>query len=252
MKAVFRITVFLWLFLAGAAAIVASSLEHNFEKGNELYTDGDYRGAIDEYEKVIAAGYESAELYYNLGNAYFRDGQLGRAIMNYIRARELDPGDDDIRANLEFARQFTIDKIEVSEETIILDYINRFFDSFTLNWITWITVILYVLSAALVLAGFVYRWYLIPMPVLATVLVLFVISAIFTGVKLDRDVLTRQGVVLAQQVDVKNGPGEDFNTKFTAHAGLIFEIEREEAGFYWVNFENRLKGWVPTGAVAEI
>jgi tetratricopeptide (TPR) repeat protein len=228
------------------------TLDYNFDKGNELYSAGDYAGAAGEYEKVISAGYESAELYYNLGNAYFREGQLGLAIANYIRAQRLDPGDEDIAANLEFARQFTIDKIEVSEETIVLDYIDRFFNSFTLNGIAWITAVLYVLTMTIILLRFVYRRFHIATPVFVLILSLFTVGAVFTGVKLDRDVLTRQGVVVDQQADVKNGPGENFNTKFTAHAGLVFEIEQEEAGYYWVNFENRLKGWIPKSVAVEI
>ncbi len=235
-----------------ATAAWPSSLDYNFQQGNKLYTDGDFAGAVAEYEKIVSAGYESAPLYYNLGNAYFREGQLGHAIMNYIRASRLNPGDDDIRANLEFARQFAIDKIEVTEGTIVLDYINRFFDSFTLHWITWIAFILYLLTMAIIMIGFIYRWYRIPIPVFATVLTLFLVAGIFTAVKVDRDVLTREGVVIAQQADVKNGPGEDFNTKFTAHAGLVFKIEREESGYYWVNFENRLKGWIPKSVAEEI
>jgi len=234
------------------SSTLAGSLDHNFEQGNKLYTEGDYAGAIQEYEKIVSAEYESAELYYNLGNAYFREGQLGLAIMNYIRATRLDPGDDDIQANLAFARQFAIDKIEISEETILLDYINSFFDSFTLNGITWIAVVLYLLTIVIILVRFIYNRYHVPTPVFVAALLLFVVAVAFTGTKLDRDVLTRRGVVLVQQADVKNGPGEDFNTKFTAHAGLMFVIEREEAGYYWVNFENRLKGWIPKAVAAEI
>lgn len=240
------------VLLVGLSSASAVTLDYNFEQGNKLYTEGDYAGAIQEYEKIVAADYESAELYYNLGNAYFRNGQLGLAIMNYIRAIRLDPGDSDIQANLEFARQFAIDKIEVSEETIILDYINRFFDSFTLNGITWVAAILYLLTTAIILVHFLYHRYRVPTPVFTAILALFVVALIFTGVKLDRDVMTRRGVVLVQQADVKNGPGEDFNTKFTAHAGLMFVIEREEAGYYWVNFENRIKGWIPKAVAAEI
>lgn len=240
------------LLWAGASPAVAGSFDHNFEQGNRFYTEGDLGKAIEEYEKILAAGYHSPELYYNLGNAYFRQGQLGLAIMNYIRGRRLDPRDDDIRANLEFARQFAIDKIEVTEETIILEYINRFFDSFSLNEITWLAAILYVMTAACLLIRFIYRWYHIPTPLIIAVLVLFLASGVFTGVKLDRDILTRKGVVLAQQAEVRSGPGEDFSAKFTAHAGLIFNIEREEAGYYWVNFENRLKGWIGKAVAGEI
>lgn len=234
------------------ASSAASSLDHNIEQGNKYYTDGDLQAAIAEYEKVITAGYESAQLYYNLGNAYFRDGQLGLAIMNYVRAKRLAPRDEDIQANLEFAHRFAVDRIEVTEQTIVLDFINKFFDSFTLNEITVIAAVLYVLTMCLLLLRFIYRKIYIPMPVFSVVVLLFIIAAVFTGVKVDRDVLVRQGVVLVQETEIKSGPGEDFNTKFSVHAGLMFNIEREEAGYYWVNFENRLKGWIQKSAAAEI
>jgi len=230
----------------------ASTLEYNFEQGNQLYIDGNYSGAVEEYEKILQAGYESPQLYYNLGNAYFRDGQLGLAIANYTRARRLSPRDDDIRANLEFAHQFAIDKIEVSEEAILLDYINNFFDSFSINEITVVTVILYILTVIVILARYIYRRLYIYSPVILALIILLSISLLFAGVKLDRDVITRTGVVLGQQVEVKNGPGDDFSEQFVAHAGLTFNIEREESGYYLVNFENRLKGWIEKSAVAEI
>ncbi len=230
----------------------ADSLDRNFELGNKFYIEGDYTKAIAEYEKILGAGYHSAELYYNLGNACFREGKLGLAVANYIRAKRLAPRDEDIRVNLEFARRFAIDKIEVTEETILLDYINRFFDSFSLDEITTLAIMLYILTAAVILVRFIYRWMYVYTPVAVILLALFFFSAIFTGVKLERDALTRSGVVLDQQAEVKNGPGDDFSNQFTAHAGLMFRIEREESGYFLVNFENRLKGWIPKKAIAEI
>jgi tetratricopeptide (TPR) repeat protein len=234
------------------ALLWADGLDRNFELGNEFYIEGDYTKAISEYEKILKTGYHSAELYYNLGNACFRDGQLGLAVANYIRAKRLAPRDEDIRVNLEFARRFAIDKIEVTEETILLDYINRFFDSFSLNEITTLAIILYILTAAVILVRFIYRRIYIYTPVVVILLALFFFSAVFTAVKLERDVLTRTGVVLDRQAEVKNGPGDDFSNQFTAHAGLMFRIEREESGYFLVNFENRLKGWILKEAIAEI
>ncbi len=230
----------------------ASTLEYNFEKGNEHYANGEYRQAITEYERVLQADYHSGELYFNLGNAYFREGMLGYAIKNFIRARRLDPRDDDIISNLEFARQFAIDKIEVTEETIFFQYVNRFFDSFNLNEISWLTGICFVLLIAAIILGRLYRLISIPVPVLVILIVFFSSTALLTGVKLDRDVLTHTGVVISDQAEVKNGPGEEYNNQFTAHAGLIFKIEREESGYYLVNFENRLKGWIKISAADEI
>ncbi|MEZ5358474.1 MAG: tetratricopeptide repeat protein [Candidatus Zixiibacteriota bacterium] len=243
---------FLLLSIILSAAVSANTLEYNFEKGNEYYANGEFKQAIGEYEKILQADYQSAEVYYNLGNAYFRQGMLGHAIKNYIRARRLAPRDDDIIANLDFARQFAIDKIEVTEETIFFQYVNKFFDWFSLSEVTWLSGILLVLVIAGMFIGSLYRWVRIPTPLLVTIAACFIITAIFAGVKLDRDVLTRTGVVISEQTEVRNGPGEDYNNQFTAHAGLVFKIEREESEYYLVNFENRLKGWIARAAVDEI
>lgn len=247
-----RFTRFFIFCLLLSLPVAANTLEYNFEKGNEFYANGEFQKAISEYKKILQADYQSAELYYNLGNAYFRQGMLGYAIKNYIRARRLEPRDDDIIANLEFARQFAIDKIEVTEETILFQYVNKFFDWFSLTEITWLTGIMFVLLVLALLAGKIYHWIRVPTPLLIVLLALFVSVTLLAGVKLDRDVLTRTGVVISDQVEVKNGPGEDYNKQFTAHAGLVFKIEREEAGYYLVNFENRLKGWIMESAVDEI
>ena len=78
-----------------------------FTAGNQHYANKEYARAIKAYQQVLAQGVESAQLYYNLGNAYFKHGDLGHAIANYLKARRLDPANEEIQFNLEFARQFT-------------------------------------------------------------------------------------------------------------------------------------------------
>ena len=76
-----------------------------FEEANRLYEQGKYPEAIQRYETMIKAGRNSAGVYFNLGNAYFKQGQLGRALLNYRKANQLEPRDPDIQANLRFARE---------------------------------------------------------------------------------------------------------------------------------------------------
>ena len=83
-----------------------------FRAGVEAYTAGDYASALRDWQDVEATGLMSKELYYNLGNAYFKDSQIAPAILWYERALRLDPSDADVRYNLEYARALTQDKIE--------------------------------------------------------------------------------------------------------------------------------------------
>lgn len=92
---------------ARAADVPEASPQARFYRANALYNEGQYLGAAAEYEALATAGAQSAPLYFNLANAYFKAGQLGQAILNYERARRLDPADPDIRANLSFAQAST-------------------------------------------------------------------------------------------------------------------------------------------------
>ncbi|NJN94350.1 MAG: tetratricopeptide repeat protein [Anaerolineales bacterium] len=79
---------------------------------NEKYEAGDYAEASAIYEAILDSGLSHSSVYYNLGNAYFKQGDLGRAILNYRRAQSLDPRDGDIAVNLSIARAQTVDKLE--------------------------------------------------------------------------------------------------------------------------------------------
>src|SRR5688500_8636546 len=90
-------------FLLGCLLMV-QCVAADFESANRLYEKGDYAGAAAGYQSVVQSGKASAEVYFNLGNAHFKNGQIGKAIASYRRAQELTPRDPDIRANLNFAR----------------------------------------------------------------------------------------------------------------------------------------------------
>ena len=119
------------------------------DDASEAYRKGDYKKSIELYEKVIAdhlaKGDESPEIYYNLGNAYFRDNQIGKAILNYNRALLLSPGDSDIRHNLRFANTRIEDKIVPSNHFFLTDWFNSIQHLFNSN--TWgvIAIVLFFL-----------------------------------------------------------------------------------------------------------
>ena len=84
-------------------AMTGQETEWNF--GNEAYREGDFEKAIAHYEQLITDGVRNGRVHYNLGNAYFKNEQLGPALLNYYRAEKLMPGDDDIRQNIEMANE---------------------------------------------------------------------------------------------------------------------------------------------------
>ena len=83
-----------------------------YQEGNRLYQEGNFEEALASYLRLVEAGFESGEVYYNLGNTHFKLGDLAQSILYYERARRLLPGDADVQANLELARSLTVDEIE--------------------------------------------------------------------------------------------------------------------------------------------
>ena len=92
---------------------------------NQAYQEGAYQDAIEAYSAVQSGGYNSPGLEYNLGNAWFKSGNLARAILHWERALALAPGDDDTIANLELARSITVDAVEPLPTFWLFDLVSR-------------------------------------------------------------------------------------------------------------------------------
>ena len=107
------------VLIVGNASAQESSATGLMARANERYERGEYAEAAQQYEALIDRGYSDAALYFNLGNAYLENGDLGRAILNYLRARELSPRDPDIRDNLDLARGMTADGIAAERGPLI-------------------------------------------------------------------------------------------------------------------------------------
>lgn len=121
------------LFLIFSSVMIFAQPEVFIQQGNRYYQKQDYNQAVQSYLKVLNEGYESAELYYNLGDAYYREGKLGYAILNYERALKLSPGDDDIRHNLALANSRTIDRLNTLPDFFLFQWWESFLALFTFS-----------------------------------------------------------------------------------------------------------------------
>ena len=150
-----RLFIMTMLLLMSASLLGADKSPDEFVAANKFYEEKDYASAIRLYESIINQGNESAEVYFNLGNAYFKSGDLGYAVLYYTKARRLSPADEDIRHNLEFARRFS----RVQMEGVQLNPINTFFDSlvdsYRLDFLAWVSSAFFVLFFLTVAAGVV-------------------------------------------------------------------------------------------------
>ncbi len=223
-----------------------------FLEGNRLYQEGDYPGAARAYEQILELGVTAPELEYNLANAYLKTGQTGGAVLHYRRALVLRPKFESAEQNLVYARSLTQDvKPDEGASAPRWDWVSRLRLGPGLA-----SGLLFAVFTAFAAAGAMrLRWWR-ERPA-ATVLqgvlgglVLLLAAALFFEWHLieGRD----EGVVVAKEIDVRAGPGDQYTVSFRLHEGTEVEIVRGSPGWREVRVSDRLQGWAPETAVTAI
>jgi tetratricopeptide (TPR) repeat protein len=227
-----------------------------FERGNQLYQEADFAGAIEAYEAVRAAGFVSPALHYNLGNAYFKSGDLGRSILEWERALVRSPSDPDTRANLELARTLTADAVESLPRFWLFGAVSW--------WVQWLPrgVLILLVGGAWLLAcaGVVTRissrspdvrrlaaWLAMTG---AAVVVVFGVNLFVRELEIGRP---DRAVVLAGAVQVRSAPAEDDDlTLFEIHEGTRVRVEQRTGAWAEVVLDDGKVGWVPVDVLEVI
>ncbi|MBQ6799713.1 MAG: tetratricopeptide repeat protein [Bacteroidaceae bacterium] len=223
---------------------------------DEAYAAGDYARAISIYEQLLATEGEAAEVYYNLGNSYFKQDQLAHAILNYERALLLQPGDDDIRFNLELAQSRTVDKITPLSELFFVRWAKDFAslqssDGWTrlgiaafLLVLAGVAVYLFASRMALRKVGFF---------VALACVVLCVVANLSAVWQKSQRQDCRWAIVMSPSVTAKSTPAHSGTDLFVAHEGLKVEI-KDNTMTQWkeIRLPDGNVGWVPAEAVALI
>ena len=147
------------ILLAIFASAVFANTEVNslMQSGNELYKNNQYQSAIDEYNKLVKQGYEGTSLYYNLGNAHYRLGKVGFAILYYEKALKFSPGDEDTKHNLALAKRNLKDKVDELPPFFIFNIWEAMLASFSVSGWTIIIYIIFILLLFSVIAYFFSR-----------------------------------------------------------------------------------------------
>lgn len=224
-----------------------------FREANALYAEGAYDDAAARYERVLSGGIENADVRYNLANAYFKAGKTGRAVLNYERALRLDPGQDDARANLAFVRETLVDR-QASVGGPVSELVEDAYARTNPSVLAVLTSLFYfILVGALIariLKGGVTRW----TARLAIVMGAFLIVAGgLLALRLYQERSIREAVILAPEVAVRTGPGEDFVLEFRLHEGT--EVRAMESRGDWIRISvggSDLEGWLPADSLEEI
>jgi tetratricopeptide (TPR) repeat protein len=237
---------------AARGADVPASPQTTFFHANALYKDGQYDAAAKEYEQVLHSGAMSGNLYFNLGNAYFKAGDKGQAIFNYERARRFIPGDPDLAANLTYAQSLTGAEPCVPPlwERALFPLAHRF-ASTGLFWLTSATYSLLMLA----LAGNRLwpgrpRWLAYTAAALA---VLVVVSTASLAQQVATDEWQRQAVVIATgETPARFEPAANGTVYFALKEGSRVRILDTREGWVQIARCDGRRGWIPVAAAAQL
>ena len=236
---------------AGRAMAAGGTEDAAWKQGNDAYLRGDYAAAILAYEELDRQRVSSPELAFNLGNAYYRSGQLGRAVWAWERALALAPDHEDARYNLDQARRIAErrvrDKLEGAEREPIWI---RAVGELSLSTELWLFLACYVgFFAALATRVWMRRRReRDETPVLGALCALLGVAAALAGSLLvGRVALERVpfAIVLPDAVAVKEGASATYKTSFEIHAGLRVRLLDRDQDWVRVRLANGLEGWVP-------
>ncbi len=239
------LSVFLFLFVGFSYADDKDGLRELFYQGNIYYSDNNLQDAIDSYNKALNCGFESSPLYYNLGNTYFKNGNLGKAIICYLRASKINPGDPDIRSNLAYARSLIQGGlISIKKPWLIRSFL-KLTSLFSLNKITSISIFLYILLCVVIITGlylklfkktFIFLYILITI-MLAGSLTIF-------AVKFRAEVTRKDAIVIKRETDSKFEPLDNATTFFTLYEGEEVQVIATNGEYFKIKRSDGKQGWV--------
>lgn len=225
------------------------------QNADDEYAKGNYQQAIKDYQEILKAGV-SSEIYYNLGNAYYRTDNITQALLAYERALQLSPGDNDIRFNLQYARSKTIDKITPETEMFFVTWYHSLVNFTSVDrWAN--TAIVSIVMALLLILVFLFA------PQMwarksgfygsAVFLLLFAFANLF-AFQQKHELETKQGaIVIAPIVNVKKTPAASGTDVFVIHEGTRVDItDRGMKQWRGVKLADGREGWLKTSQIEEI
>lgn len=242
---------------AAAADVPAAALPpaQLWDKANTAYINGDFRTAIQTYERILAGGLGSAKLYYNLANAYFKENWPGKAILYYHRALRLAPGNDDIRYNLSVAEARTKDNIAQIPEFFLVEWMRSV--RHTMSCTAWSVVSLAALACALGL----FLLYLLAQPLslrktgfygTLAAAALFVCTTWFAAGQRRAMMDDTQAVVMSASTAVKSSPDKSSTDLFVLHEGTLVRLSNRLDGWCEVTIADGKKGWLECTTIETI
>jgi len=246
---------FITIFLIFTGALFALDQQQDIQKANKAYADGSFTEAIDLYKRVIVLGYESPDLYYNLGNSYFKLNEYASAILWYERARRLNPGSEDIDFNLKVANNKIADQIEPLPELFYKRWFRSIINLFTADTWAGTGIVLFILAltfGSLYLISRVLILRKVGFWIGGIILLFSVISILFAWSSYTAVKNANEAIIFTPTITIKSSPDEKSVDLFVLHEGTKVQIKDQIGTWYEIRIANGSVGWIPASSLEKI
>ena len=227
--------------------LVAKTMNPDVEAANKAYNKEKYNDAITLYNKVLEKGEESSDLYYNLGNCYFRLNNYPMAILNFERAKKLNPADADIEFNLKISNTKIIDKIETVPQLFFVKWWILLSNLLSYdNWsiVSIIAIGLFFVTLFIYLSSSTYQIKKISFWIGCSLFIITVFSIHFAYRQYSNINAKNQAIIFTPTVTVKSSPDEKGADKFVIHEGTKVLLLDELNNWVKIRIANGSNGWV--------
>lgn len=251
-RSILQITCFVALLLAGKICFAANA-EDMFFEANKLYSNGEYTKAGEQYESLLKSGVESGQLHYNLGNAYFKLGQKGKALASYERAKKLIPADEDLFANINFVTTL-LEEAQPQEKTA---WFQKLFSGIRdalppRGWLFMMAVFYYALAVTLAIAIFRPSFRKASTFIASITGFIILSAALFLYGSESSAHHSRRGVIVVPEAEVRYSPSYSGAVAFKLHEGIQAQIIRLEDEWAQIRLTKDKNGWIETASIEEI
>lgn len=242
------------LFILATLFTTSVALADNVlqEKAEKAYTEKKYKEAIASYEGLLKEGYTSYKLYYNLGNAYYKNKELGKAIYNYELANKLNPKNEDVLTNLKIANEKTIDKIESKENFFMSAIKSGLINGLSTSGWAWLSIISLCCSLALLFTFFISENLVLKRIGFFTgslAMIVFVASMVLGFSALSEKQETKFAIIIAKEIRTHEEPNDTSSSKFSLHEGTRVRVIETNPEWTNIKLENGNEAWVKTPEV---
>ena len=238
---------FLLILLIYLGNLKAQDNYNTLDKANNEYTKGNYQNAIDLYLQIVKTGYEAPELYYNLGNAYFKSNSLPYAILYFEKAKKLNPTDEDIEYNIKVVNNKLIDKIDIVPELFYIRWWKAINSQSSANgWalISIISLCIFLLLVAIYLFSYKMLLRKLGFSFSFVFLLITLLALNFSFIQKRQSTNSNEAIVFSPSVSVKSSPDANSVDLFVIHEGIKVEITDNIGDWSEMKIANGSKGWI--------